>query len=811
MSEAAHRILVVEDQRLIAADIENTLKKLGYVVVGNVSSGEDAISTSDRLRPELVLMDVRLRGEMDGIQAAETIRDRFNLPVVYLTAHTDEETILRAKKTTPFGYLVKPFNERELRATIEIAFYTHQMERTLADERARRHAAEEFKILVDGVTDYAIFMLDDHGRITTWNSGAERLKGYTADEIIGKDFSIFYTEEARQAGHPKRLLETALREGRYEEENWRVRKDGTRFWASVIITPIRNESGTLIGFAKVTRDLTERRLADETLEAERSEAARVLRESEEKFRLLVDQVRDYAIFFLDPAGHVMTWNAGAERIKGYRADEIIGQSFVRFYLPKDVVAGMPSRLLRQATEQGVATDQGERVRKDGTRFWASVVVTALHDKEGQLRGFAKITRDITEQKQAEQAVAMLADASRLLAESLDSEQTLFTIAQVAVPSFADVVLVYLRNRQGKPGLKLVHAANPELLAAVRDLQRRGAFREVAPNHRVLTTGRSELQPNWTPERLVAEKVDEELASVMLRFGIGSTIDVPVVVGGRAIAVIAFAAGSTKVFDERDLVIAEELARRASTAMHNAELFHTAKRERERAEEAAALRERLVAIVGHDLRNPLGAITMAASMLRTSALATADEFLVTKIQSSANRMVRMIDQILDFARIRSGQSFALQFESADLCQVCQSVIDELRLSKPNREIALSIEGRSDAIVDSDRIAQVLSNLIGNAIQHGTEGPISVTVRETTPDAVAIEVHNFGPAIPQAAQAGIFDAFNREATAGDRSSVGLGLFIANQIVRAHGGSIAVRSPDRHGTTFSVVLPRRHEAAA
>src|SRR4029450_11132106 len=206
MSEAAHRILVVEDQRLIAADIENTLKKLGYVVVGSVSSGEDAIRESDRLRPELVLMDVRLRGEMDGIQAAEIIRDRFTVPVVYLTAYADEETILRAKKTTPFGYLVKPFNERELRATIEIAFYTHRMERTLADERARRHAAEEFKILVDGVTEYAIFTLDDHCRLTTWNSGAERLKGYTADEIIGKDFSIFYTEEARQAGHPKRLL-----------------------------------------------------------------------------------------------------------------------------------------------------------------------------------------------------------------------------------------------------------------------------------------------------------------------------------------------------------------------------------------------------------------------------------------------------------------------------------------------------------------------------------------------------------------------------------------------------------------------------
>src|SRR5262245_11118384 len=273
MSEAAHRILVVEDQRRAAAVIAATLENIGYVVVGNVATGEDAISRSDQLRPELVLMDVRLGGEMDGVQAAEIIRDRFNVPVVYLTAYADEETILRAKKTTPFGYLVKPFNERELRATIEIAFYTHQMERTLADERAKRHAAETFKILVDSIRDYAIFMLDRDGRVTSWNSGAERLKGYKSDEIIGRDFSIFYPEEAQQAGLPKRWLETALREGRFEDEGWRVRKDGSRFWANVVITPLRTSDGVLIGFAKVTRDLTERQRAEENAQ---------------RFRLLVE-------------------------------------------------------------------------------------------------------------------------------------------------------------------------------------------------------------------------------------------------------------------------------------------------------------------------------------------------------------------------------------------------------------------------------------------------------------------------------------------------------------------------------------------
>ena len=208
MSEAARRILVVEDQRLIAADIENTLKKLGYVVVGNVASGEDAISKSEQVRPELVLMDVRLRGEMDGIQAAEIIRDRFNLPVVYLTAYADEETILRAKKTTPFGYLVKPFNERELRATIEIAFYTHQMERTLADERAKRQGAEEFKILVDGVRDYAIFMLDGMAVSRPGTAARSDSRGTRRDEIIGKDFS---------SSIPKRNSRPAIRSGCWKQ------------------------------------------------------------------------------------------------------------------------------------------------------------------------------------------------------------------------------------------------------------------------------------------------------------------------------------------------------------------------------------------------------------------------------------------------------------------------------------------------------------------------------------------------------------------------------------------------------------------
>lgn len=250
------------------------------------------------------------------------------------------------------------------------------------------HAADEpFRLLVDSVEDYAIFMLDPEGYVTTWNAGAERLKGYRASEIIGKHFSSFYPPEDLARQKPARELEIAIAEGHVEDEGWRVRKDGTRFWADVVITALRDPvTHEIRGFGKVTRDLTERRKTEEHL-----------RQSEEQFRLLVEQVEDYAIFLLDPTGRVMTWNIGAHRTKGYTADEVIGSHFSRFYTPEDQARGRSTHLLEHARIHGRAHEQGIRVRKDGTRFHADVLITAVHDTEGHLRGFSKVTRDITEQ------------------------------------------------------------------------------------------------------------------------------------------------------------------------------------------------------------------------------------------------------------------------------------------------------------------------------------------------------------------------------------------------------------------------------
>jgi PAS domain S-box-containing protein len=251
---------------------------------------------------------------------------------------------------------------------------------------------DRFQKLVDSIADYAIFLLSEDGTIASWNTGAQRINGYRAEEIIGKHFSIFYPEEDKAARRPQRDLEIADREGRYVEEGWRIRKNGERFRAHVTISPLRDPDGRLSGYSKVTRDVTELRDANEAY-----------RQSEEKFRLMVEAVRDYAIFLLDPDGRIASWNVGAERLKGYKADEIIGKHFSIFYPEEARSRDHPGEELRRAKAEGRYEEEGYRVRKDGSQFWANVVITALFDQEGRHIGFTKVTRDFTEAKRLREA------------------------------------------------------------------------------------------------------------------------------------------------------------------------------------------------------------------------------------------------------------------------------------------------------------------------------------------------------------------------------------------------------------------------
>lgn len=305
-----------------------------------------------------------------------------------------------------------------------------------------------FRLMVERIRDYAIFMLSPEGIIASWNEGAERLKLYKADEIIGKHFSIFYPEVDLASGKPAMELRVASEVGRFEDEGWRIRKDGTRFWANVIITAIRDHDGKLIGFGKVTRDMTDRR------------------EAERRYRLLIEGVTDYAIYSLDKDGIISSWNSGAERIKQYSAEEIIGKHFSQFYTREDAEGGMPAKVLETARNTGHYEGEGWRVRKDGSKFWSSVVVTPLRDDAGEIIGYSKITRDITDRLKLLERIQQHADELEHRVterEQANAELEAFSYSVShdlrgplrAIEGFSDIILTDFGSQLPPPAVELL--------------------------------------------------------------------------------------------------------------------------------------------------------------------------------------------------------------------------------------------------------------------------------------------------------------------------------------------------------------------
>ena len=485
---------------------------------------------------------------------------------------------------------------------------------------------ERFRLLVESVKDYAIFILDPTGHVATWNAGAERINGYRTSDILGKHFSIFYPPEVAATSKCADELVIATNEGRFEEEGWRVRKDGSRLWANVTITALRDEQGVLVGFAKVTRDLTDRNSALE-------EARR--------FRLLVESVKDYAIFILSPTGYVLTWNSGAERIKGYRPSEIIGKHFSSFYPPEAIASGKCDDELVVAARQGRFEEEGFRLRKDGSQFWANVTITALRSLEGELLGFAKVTRDLTARREAEENERALAMERAALAEKLRIQE---------------------------------------------------------------------------------------------------------------------------------------------------------------------FQERFLAILGHDLRNPLAAIDMGAGILREQLSEPAALRILDRMQSSSSRMTRMIEQILDLTRSRLAGGLEMYPAPMDLEPTLRRIVEEMRIAYPSRSIVLDAPSLP-GVWDCDRLEQLLSNLIGNAILHGdADSPVTIRASEQS-CSVRVSVHNRGTPIPPELQAGLFNPFRRgerESRTAKTAGLGLGMYISQEIARGHGGTIEFRSNASEGTTFVVSLP-------
>jgi PAS domain S-box-containing protein len=266
-----------------------------------------------------------------------------------------------------------------------------------------------YQRLIEEIQDYAIILLDKNGFIRNWNKGAEKIKMYAPKDILGKHFSIFYLQEDLDQNLPSKLIRQAELTGAASQEGWRKRKDGSKFWGSITITAIHDDEGGIIGFSKVTRDLTDKKLAEDKL-----------RISEERYHQMIAEIQDYAIILLDENGIIENWNIGAEKIKGYTSDEAIGRRFEIFYTPEDRAQNMPDKLLAEARNTGKALQEGWRVRKDGSKFWGTIVITALHGRDNRVIGFTKVTRDLTARKIAEDR--LLAYTAELELQNSELEQ-----------------------------------------------------------------------------------------------------------------------------------------------------------------------------------------------------------------------------------------------------------------------------------------------------------------------------------------------------------------------------------------------------
>jgi PAS domain S-box-containing protein len=367
---------------------------------------------------------------------------------------------------------------------------------TLSDQR-------RLQLLVQAVVDYALLLLNPDGIIVSWNPGARRLKGYEEAEIVGRHFSRFFTPEDQQRGLPETILKTAAKEGRFESEGWRLRKDGSQFWALAVVDAIIDEKGELLGFVKITRDMTERREAFAT---------------DQRFRQLVESVIDYAIFHLDPNGTVSSWNSGAERIKGYRPDEIIGSHFSRFYTEEDRAAGLPERALETARTTGRFEAEGWRVRKDGSKFCAFVVIDAIRDTTGEVVGFAKVTRDVTERMQAQRAL-------RETQEQLAASQKMEAVGQLSggiAHDFNNLLMIVIGNLETTQR----HAReinNPNMQRAVNHAMR-GAQRAASLTQRLLAFSRRQA---LNPKPLDVNKFLSSSAEFLSR-SLGEAVEIETV-------------------------------------------------------------------------------------------------------------------------------------------------------------------------------------------------------------------------------------------------------------------------------------------
>lgn len=553
-----------------------------------------------------------------------------------------------------------------------------------------------------------------------------------------------------------------------------------------------------------------------------------LNSSEERFRLLVESVKDYAIFMLDPNGRVESWNSGAQNIKGYLAKEVIGRHFSIFYPPEDNAWNKPKWELEQAVVAGRFEDEGWRLRKDGTRFWANVIITALRDERGALRGFAKVTRDMTERKRAEAAVhqanaelekrvndrtfklSFLAEASKLLASSLNYETTLQRVAQLIVPQLADWCSVYILENSHKPKQVALAHADPDKIKWAYELQEKYQdkypYDPAAPYGlpAVLRTGQPELYPAVTDEMLVQSSQDDEQLQLMRELNIKSLVIMPLIARERILGAIQLVSTNLeRNYTEEDLPFIQDVAQRASLAVDNARLY-------EDAQQAIALRNEFLSVAAHELKTPItslrGFTQLLIRKLNLNNPLNPDQLRqgLEHINTQSSRLSSLVGRLLDISQLEAGK-LILNRESADLSLMLQGIVDAARMRSDNHQFVLEAPEHLETMLDPLRFEQVLNNLLDNAIKYSPEGGTIRVELTYLPDSrlARIKIKDQGIGILPENLEKIFEPFYQGQQRG-YAGLGLGLYISRQIIDLHGGIIEAESVKDSGATFVISLP-------
>ena len=685
----------------------------------------------------------------------------------------------------------------------------------------------------------------------SWSDELYRIYGFEPGQFEPTYEAYLNIVHPDERDRVNQAISAALQEvGTLRQEHRAIRPDGSEWICHVQGRVIADGNGRPITMVGIAQDITERKRTEEEIKelnrdlerrvnertaqlqttnqeleeeiSQRKRTEEALRESEEHFRLLVGGVKDYAILMLDPKGKITSWNEGAKRIKGYEADEIIGKHFSTFYPAEDIEARKPEYELEVAAAVGRFEDEGWRVRKDGSRFWTNVVITAVRDEQGRLRGFSKVSRDITERKLAAERTAFLAQASTALASSLDYEDTLTRVARIAVPEIADWCIVDIVDEDGQVQRVTMAHADPEKEEMGRDYLRR--FPPVPNSDTGVSLVLRTLEPILVPEideKMIEASIrDQEQFELIRKLRPTSAMIVPLVAHGHAVGAISLlTAESGRRYGSEDLVLAEEVARRAATAVDNARLYRQAGKARTEAEAIGEELKKIVTelersntelqqfayVASHDLQEPLRMVASYTQLLSRRYAGkldeAADEFIAYAVDG-ATRMQRLINDLLAYSRVSTQGK---EFERTDCEAVLKQALANLRMALRESNAEVTHDPLPTIMGDDTQLVQLFQNLIGNAIKFRGEEPASVHVgveRKESEWLFCVRDNGIGMD-PQYADR-IFVIFQRLHSKEEYPGTGIGLSVCKKVVERHGGRIWVESQPGEGSTFYFTMP-------